>query len=83
MKLCNNLGIRRELTATYTPQQNGPVESKLWRAFKAGHAVRLGISNIYPGIRVNEVKGSTDGRGSDEFMDGVTPVGLGMLQLVG
>ena len=43
VEYCNNLGIRRELTAPYTPQQNGPVESALWRAFKAGHAARLGI----------------------------------------
>ena len=60
VEYCNNLGILHELTAPYTPQQNGPVESALWRAFKAGHAARLGISNIYPGIRVKEVKGSTD-----------------------
>ena len=59
VEYCNNLGIRRELTAPYTPQQNGPVESALWRAFKAGHAPRLGISNIYPDIRSNEVAGST------------------------
>ena len=31
VEFCNNLGIRRELTAPYTPQQNGPVESALWR----------------------------------------------------
>ena len=60
VEFCNNLGIRRELTAPYTPQQNGPVESALRRAFKAGHAVRLGISKIYPDNRVNEVRGSTD-----------------------
>ena len=35
---CNGLGIRREFTAPYTPQQNGPVESAISRAFKAGHA---------------------------------------------
>ena len=29
MEYCNNLWIRRELTAPYTPQQNGPVESVL------------------------------------------------------
>ena len=39
----NNLGIRRELTAPYTPQPNVPVESALWRAFEAGHAACLGI----------------------------------------
>ena len=35
---CNGLRIRRELRAPYTPQQNGPVESRLSRAIKAGHA---------------------------------------------
>ena len=29
VEYCNNLGIRRELTAPYTPQQNDPVESAL------------------------------------------------------
>ena len=69
VEYCNNLGIRRELTAPYTPQQNGPVESALWRAFKAGHAARLGISNIYPDIRVNEVKGSTDVAATSLWME--------------
>ena len=36
---CNGLGIRREFTAPYTPQQNGPVESAISRAFEAGLAV--------------------------------------------
>ena len=57
---CSNLGIRRELTVPYTPQQNGPVESTLWRACKTGHAAHLGVSNIYPDICLEEVKGSTD-----------------------
>ena len=35
---CNGLRIRRELTAPYMPQQNGPVERGLSRAIKAGHA---------------------------------------------
>ena len=56
----NNLGIRRELTPSHTAEQNGPVESALWRAFKAGHLARLGISNIYPDIRLDEVTASTD-----------------------
>ena len=38
MDFCNGLGICREFTAPYTPQQNGPVESAISRAFKAGHA---------------------------------------------
>ena len=53
VEYCNNLGIRRELTAPYTPQQNGPVRSALWRHCKAGHAARLGVSNIYPDIRLD------------------------------
>ena len=69
VEFCNNLGIRRELTAPYTPHQNGPVESALWRAFKAGHAARLGISNIYPDIRVNEVRGSTDAAATSLWME--------------
>ena len=31
---CNGLEIRREFTAPYTPQQNGPVENAISRAFK-------------------------------------------------
>ena len=38
VNFCNGLGIRREFTAPYTPKQNGPVESAISRAFKAGHA---------------------------------------------
>ena len=38
LDFCNGLGIRRGLTAPYTPQQNEPVESTISRAFKAGHA---------------------------------------------
>ena len=29
----NGLGIRREFTASYTPQQNGPVESAISQSF--------------------------------------------------
>ena len=69
VEYCNNLGIRRELTAPYTPQQNGPVESVLWRAFKAGHAARLGVSKIYPEIRLNEVASSTDAAATSLWME--------------
>ena len=69
VEYCNNIGIRRELTAPYTPQQNGPVESALWRAFKAGHAARLGVSNIYPDIRLDEVTGSTDAAATSLWME--------------
>ena len=35
---CNDIGIHCEFAALYTPQQNGPVESAISRAVKAGHA---------------------------------------------
>ena len=69
VEYCNNLGIPQKLTAPYTPQQNVPVESVLWRAFKEGHAARLGISKIYPYIRVNEFKGSTDAAATSLWME--------------
>ena len=69
VEYCNNLGIRRELTAPYTPQQNGSVASALWRAFKAGHEARLGVSNLYPDIRLNEVAGSTDAAATSLWME--------------
>ena len=61
---CNGLGIRREFTAPYTPQQNGPVESAISRAFKAGHAARLGVPQLYPDIRLEEIRGCTDAAGT-------------------
>ena len=45
MDFCNGLGIRRKFTAPYTPHQNVPVESAISRAFKAGHAARLGVQS--------------------------------------
>ena len=49
---CNGLGIFREFTAPYTPQQNGPVESAISRALKTGHAICLGVPQLYPDIRL-------------------------------
>ena len=68
VEYCNNLGVRRELTSLYT-QQNSPVESALWRAFKAGHAARPGVSNTYPDIRLDEVMGSTDAAATSLWME--------------
>ena len=59
VECCNSLGIRRDLTTPYTPQQNCPVESALWNAYKAGHAARLGVSNIYPDIGFEDIRSST------------------------
>ena len=50
LDFCNGLGIRREFTAPYTPQQYGPVESAISRAFKAGHAAQLRVPQLYPCI---------------------------------
>ena len=55
--------------APYTPQQNSPVEGALWRAFKAGHSARLGVLNIYPDTRLNEVAGSTDKAATTLWME--------------
>ena len=44
VEYCNSLRIRRELTAPYTPQQNGPVESGLSWVIKAGHAARIEVN---------------------------------------
>ena len=57
---CNGLGICRECTAPYTPQQNRPGESAISRAFKAGHAARLGVPQLYSDIRLEEIRGYTD-----------------------
>ena len=61
---CSGLGIRRESMAPYTPQQNGPVESAISRAFKAGHAARLGVPQLYPDIRLEEIRGCTEAAGT-------------------
>ena len=47
VEYCNSLQIHRELTAPYPPQQNGPVESGLSRAIRAGHAARFEVTIGY------------------------------------
>ena len=71
---CNDLGIRRELTAPYTPQQNGPVESGLSRAIKAGHSARLEVNKLFPDVHLERLKGVRDPDGS--IVDGVCFVGI-------
>ena len=63
---CNDLGIRREFTAKapLTPQQNGPVESAISREFKARHAARLGVPQLYLDICLEEIRGCTDAAGT-------------------
>ena len=66
---CNGLGIRREFTAPYTPQKNGPVESAISRAFKPAHAALLGVRQLYPDIRVEEIRGCTDAAGTSLWLE--------------
>ena len=56
VEFCNSLQIRRELTAPYTPQQNGPVESGLSRAIKAGHADCIKVNRLFPDMRLEQLK---------------------------
>ena len=69
MDFCNGLGIRREFTAPYTPQQNGPVESAISRAFKARYAARLGVQHLYLDIHLEEIRGCTDAAGTSLWLD--------------
>ena len=79
VEYCNSLQIRRELTAPYKPQQNGPVESGLSRAIKAGHAARIEVNRLFPDVHLERLKGVRDPDGSI-FMNGLCLVGLGMVQ---
>ena len=60
----NVLRIRHEFTAPFTPQQNGPVKSAISRELKAGHAARHGVPQLYPDIRLEEIRGCTDAAGT-------------------
>ena len=54
--VCNGFGMCREFTALCTLQQNRPIESAISRDFKAGHAARLGFPQLYPEIRLEEIR---------------------------
>ena len=66
---CDGLQICRELTAPYTPQQNGPVERRLSRAIKARHAARLEVNKLFPGVHHERLKGVRDPDGSSLWME--------------
>lgn len=61
-----------QFTAPYTLQQNGPVESAISKAFKAGYAARQGVPQLFPDVRLEETRVCTDAAGT-------TSMGLGML----
>ena len=64
VEYCNSLRTRRELTALYTPQQNGPVESGLSRAIKAEHAARIEVNQLFPDVHLERLKRVRDPDGS-------------------
>ena len=71
VECCNGLQIRRELTAPYTPQQNGPVESGLSRAIKAGHAALIEVNRLFPDVHLDQLKGVQDPDGTSLWMESV------------
>ena len=71
VEYCNGLQIRRELTAPYTPQQNGPVESGLSRAIKAGHAARIEVNRLFPDVHLEQMKGVRDPDGTSLWVESV------------
>ena len=71
VEYCNSLQIRRELTAPYTPQQNGPVERELSRTIKAGHAARIEVNKLFPDVHLERLKGVRDPNGSSSWMESV------------
>ena len=68
---CNSLRIRRELTASYRPQQNGAVESGLSCPIKAGHATRIEVNKLFPYVHLERLKGVRDPDGSSLWMESV------------
>ena len=84
VEYCSSLQIRRELTAPYTPQQNGPVESGLSRAIKVGHAARIEVNRLFPDVHLEKLKGGRDPDGSslwasEGFNPSATTPNSGML----
>ena len=71
VEYCNSLQIRRELTAPYTPQQNGPLESGLSRPIKAGYAARIEVSELFPDVHLERLKGLRDPDGSSLWMESI------------
>ena len=71
VEYCNSLQIRRELTAPSTPQQNGPRKSRLSRAIKAGHAVRIEVNRLFPDVHLEQLKGVRNTDGTSLWMESV------------
>ena len=68
VEYCNSLQIRRELTAPYTPQENGPAESEHSRAIKAGHVARIEVNRLFANVHLEILKGIRDSDDSSLWM---------------
>ena len=71
VEYCNSLQFRRELTAPYTPQQNGRVKSGLSRAIKVGHAANIEVNRLFPDVHLEQLKGVRDPHGTSLWMEPV------------
>ena len=71
VEYCNSLQIRRELTAPYTPQQNGPVESGLSSVIKARHAARIEVNRLFSDVHLERLKGVRDPDASRLWIESV------------
>ena len=64
---CNGLGFVAGLRPLLRHNRIDP--SAISRAFKAGHAARLRVLQLYPDIRLEEVWGCTDAAGTSLWLD--------------
>ena len=71
VEYCNSLQIHRELTAPYTPKQNGPMASGLSRAIKAGHAARIEVNRLFPDVHLERLKGVQDPDGTSLWTESI------------
>ena len=81
VEYCNNVGIRRELTAPYLPQQNDP------RRAHSGEPTKQDTRHVWESRTLPEhLLGRSQGfygRGGNYLVDGVIALGLRVLQSVG
>ena len=71
VEYCDSVQIRRELTASHPPQKNGPVESGLSRAIKAGHAARIEVNRLFLDVHLERLKGVRDPDGTSLWVESV------------
>ena len=82
VEYCNTLGIRRKLTAPTRLNKMVPWRAHFGESLQGKVRGTSGDFKNLPGHPRERGQGFY-GRGSDEFVDGVTAVGLGVLQSIG